>query len=182
MEVRGTALRSVLVACDEEFGAGSSKRGLDSVDSGVRVALQGAVLSTSWYPVAAQAALHEAVRVALGYGSMEANRRVGRRAALDDFRGVYRVFLPLLKWKFLWSSLDRAWSRYNSAGRVLCTEHGARRARFSIVEVQGYTDPMWHAICGRMCAVIEFAGGRDVRGRVLETGATRGEFEFDWDR
>lgn len=182
MEVRGTALRSVLVACDEEFGAGSSKRVLDAVDPAFRVALQGAVLSTAWYPVAAQAALHEAVRVALGYGSMEANRRVGRRAALDDFRGVYRVFLPLLTWEFLWSSLDRAWSRYNTAGRVTCVAHGERRARFLIAEVQGYTDPMWHAICGRMCGIIELAGGRDVHGRVLETSATRGEFEFDWDR
>lgn len=182
MEVRGTALRSVLVACDEEFGAGSGQRVLDALDPPSRQALGGAVLSSSWYPVALQAALHESVRVTLGYGSMEANRRVGRRAALDDFQGVYRVFLPLFTWEFLWSSLGRAWLRYNSAGSVRCTQHTARMARFTIAEVQGYTDPMWHAVCGRMCGIIELAGGRDAHGRVLRTSAVRGEFEFDWDR
>jgi hypothetical protein len=182
MEVRGTALRSVLIACDEEFGAGSASRVIDALAPELRESMRNTILSASWRPVAEQAALHEAVRVALGHGSLDANRRVGRRAAIDDFNGVYRVFLPLFTWDLLWTTLSRAWLRYNSAGTVEFVDHSDVAATVTIRGVSGYTEAMWHAVNGRVCGIIELAGARDVRARITRWSAVRCDSALEWKR
>lgn len=182
LEVRGTALRSVLIACDALYGDGASRRVLDALDPAIRDALSGAVLGASWYPVRYQAALQDAVRTVLGAGSLDANKRVGRQAALDDFRGVYRIFLPLLTWDLLWASLSRAWLRYNSCGDVIVEDRQARSAICKVRGVDGYTEPMWSAIAGRLQGIIELAGGRDVRVRITGFSSTSAQVVLTWNR
>ncbi len=175
MHVRGTALRGVLVALDAELGAGTADRVRAELPPHVRERLEPTILSGEWYPVACQAALHEAVRAVVGKGALTANERVGYRAGLDDFRGVYRVFLPLLTWDLLWSSVERAWLRYNSAGSITFVTRSAMLAKAEVRDVSGFTEAMWHAVAGRLRATIEIAGGRDVRVGVeawAESGAT----------
>jgi len=181
MEVRGTALRSTIAACNKLFGEGSAQLVLDNLESEPREALGGVILGAAWYPVRFQAALHEGIRLTLGHGSIESNKSVGRQAALDDFQGVYRVFLPLLTRELLWTSVGRAWLRYNSRGEIIFSEKTRRSAVAQVLDVDGYNEPMWGAISGRLCGVLELAGGHRVQARIRSWSASRCLIAVTWE-
>lgn len=181
MLVRGTALRGVLVALDLEIGPGTSDRVRAELPPEVRERLEPTILSGEWYPVACQAALHDVIRRVVGRGAVSVNERIGHRAGLEDFQGVYRVFLPLLTWDLLWSSVSRAWLRYNSAGSIDFPSRGGQFAKGEVRGVQGYTEAMWQSVAGRLRAVIEIAGGHRVRVTVEAWSEAQASLIARWE-
>lgn len=164
MQVKGTALRSIMLAVEHLEGAEQLERVLQAMPDDARAALEPVVLGSRWYPVSVQASLHEAIRKELGRGRTEANYRVAQRAIKDDFKGgVYRTFLRLMTYDAMWNVSQRVWRQYNSSGSVKFFDRKRGHARGTIEDVDGYTLPMWIAICGRFHGLLELAGARNVK-------------------
>ncbi len=88
MEVRGTALRSLLVACDAVYGQGASDRVRAALDPALREAVSGTILGTSWYPVRLQAALHDDAVAGRLQGTLELAGGREARARVAGFRST----------------------------------------------------------------------------------------------
>ena len=169
MEVKGTALRSMLKAIEALEGQAALDRVLGTLPADARAALEPVVLGARWYPVSIQAALHEAIRATLGRGRTDTNYRIAVRAAHDDFaNGVYRVLLRVVTYDALWDATQRLWLRYNSRGDILFFERERGRARGRVRDVDGYTLAMWIGVCGRLHGLLELCGAHDVWVRVEE--------------
>jgi hypothetical protein len=163
VEVKGTALRSILVALEALEGAEGLARVRNAMPEGARARIDPIVLGARWYPVAVQAAIHEAIRLEIGKGRVDANYRVARRAAMDDFAGgVYRIFLRTITYDALWDTTARIWRQYNSRGSLSFPERRREMARGHVVGVEGYTLAMWTGVCGRFHGILEIAGAKDV--------------------
>jgi hypothetical protein len=160
VRIKGTAVRSVLEGIEAAYGANALARVKAALPPAVRAEIEPSVLASKEYGVAVNAALHDAVSEVLGAGSIAANRRVGAEAARIDFRGVYSVFLRVADYETLLRRLDRAFRQYNSQGHVTWEEIRPGRAQGRIDGVEGFTEPMWQAIAGRLEALLVLAGAK----------------------
>jgi hypothetical protein len=182
MRIKGTAVRSVLLALERFGGAAELERVLAAVPVDLRQQLQPMVLASKYYPVAVSAALHEAIRSELGAGSCALNHRIGMEAARIDFAGVYTVFLRVADYETTLRRLDRAWRQYNSQGEVVWSELRRDFARGVIRGVIGYTEPMWHAIAGRLEAIVMLAGAKKASAKVIRWAEDGCTLEIGWTR
>ncbi len=181
MQVRGVALRTTLAAIELELGASALDRVMRALPPETRETLAPGVLAASSYDVKHQAALHETVRVVLGEGSLELNRRVGARAAKIDFGGVYRVFVIAASYERLLRSADRAFRQYNSQGAVVWKTIERGRAEAEIVGVDGWNEAMWHALAGRLETLLRLGGARRASVRVEAPASTGCRMLADWE-
>jgi uncharacterized protein (TIGR02265 family) len=180
VEVKGTALHSLLGAIERVFGSGGLELLRAALPSEVRAQLEPVVLASANYPVAVSAAIHAAVRDELGGGSVNANRRVGAEAARVDFRGVYSVFIRLADYDTLLGGLGRAWRRYNSRGVVEWVAKGPASAIGEVRDVDGYTEPMWHAVAGRLEAILLLGGAKHASVEVQQFSAGSVRLRCRW--
>jgi hypothetical protein len=181
LEVKGTALRSILVALENAEGKERAAAVRDRLPPDVRATIEPVILAARWYPVAVQAAIHEAIRTTIGQGRTEANYRIAVRAAHDDLGGgVYQTFFRLMTYDLLWEASTRLWQRYNSRGKVEFRERTRGRAVGTVEGVESYTLPMWVAVAGRLHGFLEIAGASAVRVSVHEHDATRVVMVAEW--
>ena len=158
MQIKGTAVRATLAAIEHAYGAAGLAKVHAALPAKERTTLTGLVLASTMYPVALSAALHEAIRTALGNGTLHANRKVGIAAGQIDWAGVYRVFLQFSSYEVLLRSMNRAFRQYNSQGELYWDRIGAGEAEGGVRGVSGYTEPMWTAVAGRLEAILVLAG------------------------
>ena len=158
MQVKGVALRTTLEMLASELGQGARDRVWSALPPDVRDALAAGLLPSTSYPVAYQAALHQAIRSEVGGGELWANRRVGAAAARRDFGGIYRVFVLASSYERLLRGVGRAFRHYNSQGAVAWEHIGEGSAMGHISEVDGYVEGMWHAIAGRLETLLVMGG------------------------
>lgn len=166
MQVKGVALRTTLLAIELEHGKDAFDRVMRAVPPDTREVLAPGVLASSSYDIRHQAALHDAVREVVGGGDLDANRRVGARAAKIDFGGVYRVFVIVASYERLLRIADRAFRQYNSQGAVVWRSIERGRAEGEVCGVDGWTEAMWHALAGRLETLLLLGGARRASVRV----------------
>lgn len=160
MQVKGVTIRGLLSAIDVAFGPGASSRIVDALAPEIRTMLEPVVLASSMYSIEVPCAIHEAVRLHLGGGSVAANRKLGAAAARDDFRGVYRIFIRIADYPRLLQGIERAWRQYNSQGAVSWTRRGDSEADCVIREVSGYSEAMWHSVAARFETMLLLSGAK----------------------
>ena len=182
MQTKGTAIRALLVAIEETYGTDGLAQVKDALSAEHRALLSGLLLPTKLYPIEVAAALHEAVRVLFGLGTMTANRRIGIAAARKDFSGVYRVFVRFMEFENVLKRADSAFKQYNSQGTISWSELRADHAVGTVTDVRGWTEPMWHAFLGRFEAVLALCGARVATAKVVRFSDTELAFELYWLR
>jgi hypothetical protein len=160
MQVKGTSIRNIFTGVEAAFGASAVERVRAALPPSIRGQIEPMVLAGNNYPVEISAALHDVIRSVLGGGSLVANRRVGAEAARVDFGGIYRVFIRVADYETLLRGLSRAWRQYNSQGEVRWSHIGSGEARGEVVGVDGFTEPMWHSIAGRLETILVLGGAR----------------------
>lgn len=170
MVVKGTSIRNVLSGVEAAFGAEAVARVVSALPERIKRQIEPFVLATSTYPVEVSAALQEAIRTVLGAGSLTANRKVGAAAARIDFSGIYRVFIRVAQYETLLRGLDRAWRQYNSQGTVAWSFIGDGEARGTVRDVEGFNEPMWSSIAGRLETIL-LLGGASKASVGIETWA-----------
>ncbi|HTJ82980.1 MAG TPA: hypothetical protein VL400_14770 [Polyangiaceae bacterium] len=160
MLVKGTSVRTILLAIERGFGAEGLARVKSVLPDDVRRQVDVPALASKTYPVEVSAALHDAIRSELGRGSLVANRKVGIEAARIDFGGVYSVFLRFRDYESLLRGLERAWLQYNSRGSVRWEDVAGDHTRGTIEGVDGFNEGMWHSIAGRLETILILAGAK----------------------
>jgi uncharacterized protein (TIGR02265 family) len=180
MQIKGTAVRSMLLGLEQVSGPADVARVKAAMPPGIRRQIEPLVLASKYYPVEVSAALQEAIRTELGGGSCTMNHRIGAEAARIDFGGVYTVFLRFMDYEKTLRRLDRAWRQYNSQGEVVWKEIGKTSARAVIQGATGFNEPMWHAIAGRVEAVLLLAGAKKASTKVADWSAEGCTLEVAW--
>jgi hypothetical protein len=180
MQIKGTAIRSLLLAIERVCGHEAVGRVKEALPPEVRAQIGETVLATRFYPVEVVAALHDSIRQVLGQGTWEMNHRLGTEAAKIDFGAVYQVFIRVMDYDFVLDRIARAWGQYNSRGRLRITERSAGHAVFMIDDVSGYTEGMWEGIAGRCEGILQLCGSRRVRARLVTSNPTGCRIEADW--
>jgi hypothetical protein len=182
MEIKGTAIRSMLLGLERVSAPRDVERVRDALPAWVRAQIDAGVLASKSYPVGVSAALQEAIRTELGGGACVMNRRIGGEAARIDFGGVYRIFLRVADYERTLRRLDRAWKQYNSRGGVTLAELSRDHAQIAVDDVEGFNEPMWHAIAGRLEGLLVLAGAAKASATIAAWSAHGCTYEVRWVR
>jgi hypothetical protein len=160
LDQKGAAIKSTLAAIEKLFGANVQREIVESLSEAIRAHIVPTVLPVKWYPVEVTAALHVAVRDRVGKGSWDASHAIGVEAARIDFTGIYRVFLRAVQYDTIWERMERAWSHYNSQGKVVWIERAPGVMAVNVVGVAGFNPGIWHAIAGRAQGLLQLSGAK----------------------
>jgi len=172
MQQKGAAIKSTLQSIANLYGEASLKRVKDLLPADVRAQIEPRVLPVAWYPIAVSAAIHEAIRDALGEGDWKVSHELGIEAARIDFTGVYRVFLRSMQYDTMWDRAERAWANYNSQGATKWSDREHGRAIGSISGVSGFNLGVWEAVAGRLEGLLQMSGAKGATIEVKDSSPT----------
>ena len=180
MKTKGVAIRSILLSIEKIWQPAGLLQITQALPEELRAHLQPMVLAGSWYPVALPAALHDAVRTVYGNGTWKHSYAIGVAAGKIDFGGVYRFVLRALPYETLFSRMSRTWHQYQSQGEVTWTTTSVGFASGTVTGVVGLNEGIWLSVAGRLAALLELSGGRNVKWALHEPMSTSCKFELTW--
>lgn len=173
MLIKGTAVRSVLIAVENLAGKEGLERVTRALPSDVKKTVADGVLATTMYPVTVSAALHLAIHDELGHGTWVMNHRVGAAAARVDYGGVYRTILrAFVNYDSVIDRLAQSFRQYNSQGDVRWIERGPGLAKGRVSGVAGYNEGMWWSVGGRVEELLRMCGAKSASTRPFECDET----------
>jgi hypothetical protein len=180
MQQKGAAIKSTLLAIVHLYGESglASVKGL--LPQGVISQIEPHVLPVAWYPIEVSAAIHVAVRDALGGGDWTLSHAIGIEAARIDFNGIYRVFLRSMQYDTMWDRAERAWANYNSQGHARWEERTAGQAKGLITDVSGFNWGVWNAVAGRLEALLQLSGARSASVQAHDATPTSCHMDAMW--
>lgn len=173
--VKGLAFLSVMRALSKLRGDGSVKAALSRMNPEVADAFRyGSVVATGWYPVAWYLSMWRSIRESSGEGVAIA-RVLGREALRQDLTLVHKVALGLLSPKNVVSIGGRLSSQYYRPTQVTFeTAPGMTRVRYS--RCFGWDENMWAEIAVGIEVVLELAGAKHARIRMVAGGQSRDDY------
>jgi hypothetical protein len=166
--IKGTGIRSLLLAIERVQGAGAVAAVKAAVPPHIRAQIEPQIVVSRQYPVEVSASLQVAIRDVLGGGSWELSRRLGVEAAYIDFQGIYRIFLRALDYGSVWNRLERAWLQYNSQGAMRWADRTKTSARAVITGVEGYNEGLWGSVAGRVEGLLLLSGAKKAEVLVID--------------
>lgn len=168
---KGLNFRGFLRAVEKIHDAETAGRVIDAVSiEEARDALRyGRIVPTGWYPVAWHRALHGAAQT-VTRGGRDLARRIGYEGTRDDLGGVYKLIAGLLAPQTLVRLGNKLWSSYWQGGLVETIEHGPGQVRSSFRDCHGFDRNLWEDIAGSCLAIVETAGAKEARVRIVDGG------------
>lgn len=168
---KGLNFRGFLRAVERLHGAAVAEQVVDALPiAEARDALRyHKIVASGWYPVAWHRALHVSAQASTGLGR-DLARRIGYEGMREDLGGVYRFIGSMLAPETLARIGNRLWTSYWSGGVVETVEHATGHMRSSFTGCHGFDRNSWEDIIGSCHAILDVAGAKDVRFRVLEGG------------
>jgi hypothetical protein len=170
-KVKGIAFRTVELCFARRYGPGARERANEHLPAEIaenfRLHL---ILATNWYPIDQYKACLRAFRAAAG-GGAEVAREIGRLAARHDMAQVHKQLLArLISPGALLALSQRVFNNYYDTGRfeILESERGFVRAQ--AVGCAGWDENMWTELAGSSEALLEIAGAKQVRLRIVKGG------------
>lgn len=168
--VRGVPILSLLGAVRTLAGYDAVNRMMGVLPVGLRDAVgHRQLVSKEWYPLGWYRALHAAAQKATGRGR-ELAKLIGRETTRADFSGVNRVFLLVMSPQALIAKAPKVFEQYFTEGTIVTPEVRAGFTRLEWRGCAGFDRNVWDDMVGSVEALIELAGGRDVRVEVLSGG------------
>jgi hypothetical protein len=132
------------------------------------------LVSKEWYPLSWYRVMHAAAQEATGRGRGFA-KLIGRETTRADFSGVNRVFLLVMSPQALIAKAPRVYEQYYTRGSVTTPTCRAGEALLLWRGCAGFDQNMWDDMLGSVEALLELAGGRDMRVEVLAGGGDKDE-------
>lgn len=171
-QVRGLAFRGILAATERLHG----KDGLAKLTAALPKELEkslhySAIVTSGWYPIEGYQALLAAVSRALG--GTPAVREVGRDAALQDFRGIYKVLTFVLSPQFVIKRSPGLFNRYYDTGKLEIPEARAGWCKARFTGCAKFDPNMWEDAVAGAAGVLEACGGKDIEVAFLEGGGDK---------
>lgn len=182
VQVKGTAIVASLRYLGERFGDDALAHVLQGLPRSDRLALEGAILASSWYPAALLLRFMQEAEWQLGSQQPELARHLGRASADYGLRTVYRIFFKLGSPEFIIARAASVFGSYWDTGKLVQEEHGRGHAVFVLEGFEGAA-----AFCARMLGwmerTLELAGAKQVRVAhvsCLHRGEAACRFEGTW--
>jgi hypothetical protein len=170
-KVKGVAFRSVELCFAERYGQSARDRAIEHMPPELaekfRLRL---ILAATWYPIEDYKACFRAFRAAMGAGA-ELSREIGRLSARHDMAQVHKqLFAKLISPGALLSLSQRFFNNYYDTGsfEIVDSQRGFVRARAS--GCAGWDENMWSELAGASEALLEVAGAKHVRLRIVSGG------------
>ncbi len=168
--VKGVAFRSVMAAVDAICPAGTRERALGQMDRELGEALRyGTILPSGWYPISSYKTMWSAILAASG-GGPELVRKIAHECMRIDTAGVYRFVMRMLSPETVFAASSRFFSGYYDTGSLEVVERRRGRARAEWRGCVGFDRTMWMEVMASGEALVEMAGGKDVRHRIVLGG------------
>jgi hypothetical protein len=182
--VKGNAFRTIEQCFTELYGEEAREAALVLLPEPLRRAYQHKLLlASNWYPIAWYRDTFTAFRDSQRAG-LELPREIGRRGVRRDLGSVYKqLLLKMVSPQALLSLSQRLFKNYFDAGemRIEVSRSGYVHATWTGCE--GWDENLWAELSGSCEALLEMAGARHVRLRVVKggrTGDSRCEMDAHW--
>jgi hypothetical protein len=179
VKVKGIGLKHTVLALEKIHGKAGLERVKEAMPARLREQI-GSLHPLEWYPVELSAALHVAIRDALGGGSWSESQRISIVAAKLDIAGPYRVLMRAVQYDTVWDRMERMWSQYYDAGEARWVDRGHGHASAEFRGVAGFNDGMWWSIAGRVELLLGATGARGAAVDLKDPTSTRANLEALW--
>lgn len=126
----------------------------------------GQIVAVGWYPVQWYSELHAAIARAFGSGP-ELARRLGREAALEDFKTLHRLVLSMLTAQTVFGQAHRIMGLYWKGGEIELLGVSSQRGALRFAGWTGFSRLVWEDLMGSVEAVVGLCAARDVSCRAL---------------
>lgn len=166
--MKGLAFRSAMRAVATLRGEDAVVEARGHMPAEVADALRlGTIVATGWYPIAWYREMFGGIVRAT---SADLPRQVGAEAIRADLASVHKALLRLLSPQTVYSLSNRMFTNYYDTGTVttLETRPGFLHGRAS--GCAGWDRNMWQELVGATERILEIAGARHVRIRVVRGG------------
>jgi hypothetical protein len=169
--VKGVAFRTVDTVFAELRGNPDRERARAAMHPEVRHAYEnGLILAASWYPIDWYKDVLGTFRSISG-DSLEMIRSIGYRSAQHDMASVYKqLFARLVSPQLLLSFSGKLFNTYYDTGKFEVVESQKGHVKVRCSECLEWDHNMWTEITGSSVAMLEIAGAKQVRLRVIAGG------------
>jgi hypothetical protein len=183
-KVKGTAFRSIDLSFLDLRGEAARKRALDLMHPEVAATYRnGLMLAASWYPISWYREVFRAFRAATGEGP-ELAHKIGARSVQIDMKSMYKMlFAKFVSPQTLLGLSQRLFSTYYDTGQFEVIESHRGHVKVRLSGCVGWDLNMWTEILGSCTALLEIAGAKEVRLRLVSGGKERdtaAELEAHW--
>lgn len=156
-KVKGAVFLSRKEFVRDEYGVGAWQKVLAGVSAANRTQLEGAILSSGWYPFEINADLDRAIVDVLGRGDRNIFKKIGARSAWTNLSGAHQAFLKKGNpqafmagteriYRFYYDEGHRAYEATGPASGVITTYDAATFSENDCLTVIG-----WYEEALRMC-------------------------------
>lgn len=169
--VKGNAFRTLEEGFSEVYGGAARRAALALLSDSLRRSYEDRLLlASNWYPIAWYRETFAAFREAQRAG-LELPRELGRRGVRHDMRSVYKqLLLKMVSPQALLSLSQRLFSSYFDTGEMKIEESRTGYVRVAWMGCEGWDENLWTELAGSSEALLELAGARHVRLRILAGG------------
>jgi hypothetical protein len=183
-QVKGNAFRTIEQCFTELCGEEARAAALKLMSEPLRNSFeQKLLLASTWYPITWYRDTFAAYREAQHAGT-ELPREIGRRGARRDMRGVYKqLLLKMVSPQALLGLSQRLFKSYFDTGLMEIREGRSGYVHATWTGCQGWDENLWAELAGSCEALLELAGAKHVRLRVIKGGRTGDsdcEMEAHW--
>jgi hypothetical protein len=182
--VKGNAFRTIEQCFTELCGDGAREAALGLLSEPLRRNFeQRLLLASNWYPIGWYRETFAAYREAQHAG-VELPREIGRRGVRRDLSSVYKqLFLKMVSPQALLGLSQRLFKNYFDTGvmQIKQSRDGYVHATWS--NCDGWDENLWAELAGSCEALLEMAGAKHVRLRVIKggrSGDSACEMEAHW--
>lgn len=182
--VKGNALRTIELCFTELCGDRARAAAIGLLSEPLRTNLeQKLILASNWYPIAWYREAFAAFRESQHAG-VELPRELGRRGVRRDLSAVYKqLLLKMVSPQALLGLSQRLFKNYFDTGAMHVRESRAGFVRAEWTGCEGWDENLWAELAGSCEVLLEMAGAKHVRLRVIGgglTGDSRCEMEARW--
>lgn len=169
-------------------------RGVESARPGVRAEIRrelsgelasaidyGQIVAVGWYPAEWYSELHAAIGRAMG-GGPDLARRLGREAALADFKTMHRLVLSMLTAETVFGQAHRIMGLYWKGGKIQLLAVGPQHGALRFSGWTGFSRLVWEDLIGSVEAIVSLRAGYAVTCRPLGSldNASAMDLEVRW--
>ena len=171
--VKGNAFRTIEHCFTELYGDEARKAALKLLPEPLRSSFeQKLLLASNWYPIGWYRATFAAFREAQHAGT-ELPREIGRRGVRRDLSSVYKqLFLKMVSPQALLGLSQRLFKSYFDTGQMLIEESRSGYVHAIWTGCEGWDENLWAELSGSCEVLLEMAGAKHVRLRVMKGGHT----------
>jgi hypothetical protein len=183
-QVKGNAFRTIEQCFIELCGDDAREAALKLLPEPLKSSYeQRLMLASNWYPIGWYRDTFAAYREAQHAGT-ELPREIGRRSVKRDMRSVYKqLFLKMVSPQALLGLSQRLFKSYFDTGSMEITESRSGYVHATWTGCVGWDENLWAELAGSCETLLEMAGAKHVRLRVIKggrTGDTSCEMDAHW--